>query len=93
MEGMRSLIGHQLGRSLGALPELARLEAAWPVACGQPMADRGVITGFEAGELTVEVEDEFWMAEMLTRRAVLERELSRIAAVPVRRLHLKGRRR
>ena len=35
-----------LGRSLDALREEDRLAAAWPVACGKALAERGSVTGY-----------------------------------------------
>jgi hypothetical protein len=83
------MLRSSLGRSLGTLPALDRLTAAWPVACGAALARRGVITGFEDGTLQVEVEDLAWMEQMLTMRAVLEHELSRIAEVKLGGIHFE----
>ena len=49
MEGMRDLLKNTLGQSLNALGDEDRLAAAWPVACGKAMAERGRVVGYEDG--------------------------------------------
>ncbi len=84
---MRQMLRNELGRSLGAMPELDRLRAAWTVACGKTMAERGHVADFADGVVTVEADDTVWLAQMLSMRAVLERELGRIAAVKLGGIH------
>lgn len=95
MENMRDVLKRSLGRSLEALSPEDRLAAAWPVACGRALAGRGEITAFRDGQVHIEVEDARWLEQFLSMRAMLERELSRIARVPVAAIHLslKGSRR
>ena len=90
MEDMRSVLRKSLGRSLGALPELDRLAAAWPVACGKALAARGRITAFAAGTVTVQVDDPAWLAQMLVMRGALQHDLARIAEVQVTAIHFES---
>jgi hypothetical protein len=89
METMRELLKRNLARSLEALPELDRLAAAWPVACGKAMADRGHILGFEDGVVRVEVESAVWLDQMRSMCAVLESELAKIAGVKIAAIHFE----
>ena len=61
MDSMRDMLKKNLARSLEAMPVMDRLEAAWPVACGKAMADRGEIVGFENGVIQVQVQDSVWL--------------------------------
>ena len=90
MESMRNVLKHSLGRSLAAMPELDRLTAAWPVACGKPMADRGRITAFNGGTVTIHVEDAAWLDQMLLMRGALQNDLARIAKVEVSAIHFES---
>ncbi|XCB27695.1 DUF721 domain-containing protein [Tunturiibacter empetritectus] len=76
-----------LRRSLQALREEDRLAAAWPVACGRAMAERGQVIGFENGVVRVEVEDGVWLRQLVSMRRQLAAELSRISGVPVSEIH------
>jgi len=87
MENMREVLRGSLGRSLQAMEPLDRLRAAWPVACGSAMARKGLLVGIEGGVLRVEVTDPAWMEQMTGMRAVLQRELSRIAEVKLGGIH------
>ena len=87
MEGMRDVLRRSLGRSLGTLAPLDRLQAAWPVACGKAMGDRGVVAGFEDGVVRIEVADQVWLEQMLSMRTALQHDLARIAAVKVTGIH------
>ncbi|MBB5342213.1 DUF721 domain-containing protein [Tunturibacter empetritectus] len=78
-----------LGRSLQALREEDRLAAAWPVACGRAMAERGQVVGFENGVVRVEVEDGAWFLQLLSMRRQLAAELSRISGVTVSEIHFE----
>ena len=49
MEGMRELLQGSLGRTLEAMTEEDRLAAAWPVACGKALSERGRVMGYEDG--------------------------------------------
>jgi hypothetical protein len=89
MENMRDLLRKSLGRSLASFTDLDRLDAAWPVACGKAMADRGHIATFENGLITVHVQDQAWLSQMLSMRSVLQNDLARIAAVKVTGIHFE----
>jgi hypothetical protein len=89
MESMRDVLRRNLGRSLSAMSEADRLSAAWPVACGATLAGRAEIVGFDGGIVRVEVCDALWLDQMLSMRAVLERELARIANVRVAGIHFE----
>ncbi len=91
MERMRDLLRHNLGRSLSGLSVADRLDAAWPVACGPAMAQRGEIVGFAEGIVEVQVQDSVWLDQMRSMGAVLERELARIAGVKVAGIHFEVR--
>jgi len=95
MDSMREVLKRSLGRSLEALPPLDRLSAAWPVACGKAMAERGQILTFESGTVTIEVESAVWLDQMRSMRAILQSELARIAQVKIDAIHfeVKGFRR
>ena len=92
MEAMRELMRGSLGRSLGAMRDEDRLAAAWTVACGCAMADRGVVMGYERGVVRVEVADAVWMRQMISLRGTLEREMARIAGLPVAAIHFELKR-
>jgi predicted nucleic acid-binding Zn ribbon protein len=85
--GMREMLKGSLGRSLQALQEEDRLAAAWPVACGRAMAERGQVAAFENGVVRVEVEDGAWLRQLLSMRRQLAAELSRISGVTVTEIH------
>ncbi len=91
MEDMREVLRRNLGRSLSALPEVDRLAAAWPVACGKLLARRGEIVGYANGVVSIAVSDAVWLEQMLSMRGMLERELARIAGVPVAGIHFEAR--
>ena len=86
MEAMRDVLRGSLGRSLRDLRDDDRLAAAWTVACGRAMADHGVVIGYDAGVVQVEVADAVWLKQMNSLRGVLEREMAKIAGVPVSRI-------
>jgi len=64
------------------LPE-DRIAAAWPVACGQRLAERTRIMGFADGVLSVEVTDSAWLQQMRSLSEKLKAELRSIAGVGV----------
>ena len=92
MEGMRDLLKGSLGRSLKAMPPEDRLAAAWPVACGRAMADRGTVVGYIDGEVWVEVQDGAWLRQMLSMQGQLAGQMARIAGVKVSKIHFKVKR-
>ena len=89
MDSMREVLKKNMARSLDALPEADRLAAAWPVACGKAMADRGEIVGFDGGVVRIEVRDGVWLEQMRSMGAVLERELAKIAGVKIAGIHFE----
>ena len=91
MESMRDVLKKSLGRSLATMPELDRLTAAWPVACGKAMAARGEIVGFAEGTVTVRVDDPAWLDQMRSMQGALQHELARIAQVPLSGIHFESR--
>jgi len=92
MDSMREILKKNLARSLEAMPELDRLTAAWPVACGKAMADRGEIIGFDGGVVRIQVESAVWLDQMRSMTAVLERELAKIAGVKIAGIHFEVKR-
>jgi hypothetical protein len=83
MEAMRDVLRGSLGRSLRGIGDVDRLAAAWTVACGCAMADHGHVVGYEAGVVRIEVGDPVWQRQMISLRSTLEREMARIAGLPV----------
>jgi hypothetical protein len=94
MEGMRDLLKGSLGRSLRAMPDEDRLAAAWPVACGKALAERGAVVGYADGVIRVDVENNAWLRQMMSMQGQLAGEMGRIAGVGVRGIHfeVKGQR-
>lgn len=92
MENMRDLLKGSLGRSLKAMPPEDKLAAAWPVACGRAMADRGNVIGYVDGEVWVEVQDGAWLRQMLSMQGQLAGQMARIAGVKVSKIHFKVKR-
>jgi hypothetical protein len=86
---MRELLRGSLGRSLRGLGDQDRLAAAWTVACGRAMAERGAVAGYAAGVVRIEVADAVWMRQMIALRPALEREMARIAGLPVAGIHFE----
>jgi predicted nucleic acid-binding Zn ribbon protein len=92
MDSMREMLRKNLGRSLEALPELDRLTAAWPVACGPALAEKGEIVAYANGIVQVAVLSSAWLEQMRAMHEVLQRELGRIAAVPLTGIHFEVKR-
>ncbi len=89
MEGMRELLQGSLRRTLEGMAEEDRLAAAWPVACGKALSERGRLAGYENGTVIVEVMDSAWLQQMISMRGQLAGELERIAGVKVREIHFE----
>jgi hypothetical protein len=89
MEDMRALLRSSLGRSLEAMPDLDRLVAAWPVACGRALAGRGEVRGYVEGIVMVEVADGSWMQQLKSMERQLAGEMGRIARVKVGGIHFE----
>ena len=92
LEGMRDLLKDSLRRSLGALSDEDRLAAAWPVACGRAMAERGTVVGYGDGVVRVQVEDGVWLRQLMSMRVQLAGEMARIAGVRVSEIHFEKKR-
>ena len=92
MEGMRDLLRGTLGRSLQAMRPEDRLAAAWPVACGKAMAERGAVVGYVDGEVWIEVQEGAWLQQMMSMQGQLAGQMGRIAGVKVSRIHFKVKR-
>ena len=86
MEAMRDLLRGSLGRSLRDLGDEDRLAAAWTVACGPAMAERGAVVGYQEGVVRVQVADAVWLRQMNSLGGTLRREVARIAQLPVQRI-------
>lgn len=89
LEGMRQILRSSMRRSLNALSEGDRLAAAWTLACGRTMAERGEIIGFHAGTLHIIVAEPEWLTHMSSMRRLLEHELSQLSGVPVAAIHFE----
>jgi predicted nucleic acid-binding Zn ribbon protein len=92
LEAMRDLLKGSLRRSLEALSEEDRLAAAWPVACGKAMADRGTFVGYADGVVRVQVANRSWLRQLTSMQGQLAAEMSRIAGVKVREIHWEEKR-
>ena len=92
MEGMRELLKGSLGRSLEALRDEDRVAAAWPVACGKALAERGTVVGYLDGVVRVQVEDGAWLRQLMSIRGQIAGEMARIAGVKVSEIHFERRR-
>jgi len=87
MEAMRDVLRGTLGRSLRNIRDEDRLAAAWTVACGCAMADRGRVAAYEAGVVRIEVADPTWLRQMISLRSVLGRDMARVAELKVNEIH------
>ncbi|HUZ96841.1 MAG TPA: DciA family protein [Edaphobacter sp.] len=92
MEDMRTLLRGTLGRSLHAMRPEDKLAAAWPVACGKAMAERGTVVGYVDGEVWIEVQEGAWLRQMMSMQGQLAGQMGRIAGVKVSRIHFKVKR-
>jgi Dna[CI] antecedent, DciA len=93
MEGMRELLQGSLARTLEGMTAEDRLAAAWPVACGKALSERGRMAAYADGVATVEVTDAAWLQQMISMHGQLVGEMARIAGVNLREIHfeVKGR--
>ena len=92
MEGIRDLLKESLGQSLSSLRAEDKLAAAWPVACGKTMAERGTVVGYDDGVLRVQVENRAWLHQLMSMRGQLAGEMARIAGVMVSEIHFEMKR-
>ena len=86
---MRDVLRGTLGKSLRGIGDEDCLAAAWTVACGCAMADRGRVIGYAAGVVQIEVADPTWLRQMISLRSVLEREMARSSGLPVTGIHFE----
>ena len=89
MQAMRDVLRASLGRSLRDLRPEDRVAAAWTVACGRAMAEHASVRSYHAGTVSIEVCDRTWMQQMLSLRTTLERDLARVAGLPVSAIHFE----
>lgn len=89
MEGMRDLLRGSLRRSLVAMRDEDKLAAAWTVACGKALGERGVVVGYDGRVVQVEVADGAWLRQMMSMRAQLAGEMARIAGVKLDGIHFE----
>ncbi len=92
LERMRDLLKGSLGRTLSALSDEDRLAAAWAVACGKVMAERGTVVGYSDGIVRVQVEDSAWLRQLMSMRGQLAGEMARIAGIRVSDIHFEMKR-
>jgi hypothetical protein len=69
-----------------------RLAAAWAVACGKAMADRGIVVGYADGIVRVQVEDQVWLRQLMSMHGQLAGEMARIAGLRVSDIHFEMKR-
>jgi hypothetical protein len=92
LEGIRDLLKKSLGQSLNSLRDEDKLAAAWTVACGRTMAERGMIVGYDDGVLRVQVENRAWFQQLMSMRGQLAGEMTRIAGIRVSDIHFEMKR-
>jgi hypothetical protein len=92
MQSMREVLRGSLARTLEGIRDEDRLSAAWTVACGRAMAERGTVVAYENGVVRVEVSDPVWLRQMNALRSTLEREMARIAGVKVQAIEFSLKR-
>ncbi len=83
MDRMRDVLRGSMAVSLRSMTPEDRLAAAWPVVCGQRIAERTEVLGLEAGKLRIRVADAAWQQQMQSMAERLRHELARIAGVPL----------
>jgi hypothetical protein len=86
---MRDLLKGSLGRSLRAMRDEDRLAAAWPVACGKALAERGTVVGYVDGLVHIDVENGAWLRQMMSMQGQLAGEMGRIAGVKLSGIHFE----
>jgi hypothetical protein len=89
MEAIRSLLRGNLKTSLRGMSDEDRMAAAWTVACGHAMAERGSVVGYAAGVVRIAVADAVWLQQMKALDETLRRELAKIAGLPVAAIHFE----
>jgi predicted nucleic acid-binding Zn ribbon protein len=83
MHGMRDILRTSVSTELRSLSREDRIAAAWTIVCGRSLARRGAVVGFSEGVITIEVADGTWLRQLKSMRTELEKEISRIAGVPI----------
>jgi len=92
MQRMREVLRGSLARSLRELPEIDRLAAAWPVACGPSMAAHGEVLQLDNDQvLHIRVSGAEWTQQFLHMRSALASDLARIAGVRLAGIHFQDR--
>ena len=92
LEVIRDLFKESLKQTLGSLRDEDRIAAAWAVACGKAMAERGTVVGYADGVVRVLVEDDAWLRQMASMQGQLAGEMARIAGVSVSEIHFVKKR-
>jgi hypothetical protein len=92
MEGIRDLLKRSLIQSLNEWRDEDKLAAAWSVACGKTMAQRGTILGYADGILRVQVENRAWLHQLMSMQGQLAGEIAHIAGVRVSKIHFEMKR-
>jgi len=92
MDAARDVLKNSLGRALIGLSPADRLSAAWVVACVRAIADRGEVVGYRDGIVEVAVNGRPWLEQFRAMGTELERELARIAGLPVTGIHFYEKR-
>ena len=92
LEVIRDLFKESLKQTLGSLSDEDRIAAAWTVAGGKAMAERGTVVGYADGVVRVLVEDDAWLRQMASVRGQLAGEMARIAGVRVSEIHFVKKR-
>jgi hypothetical protein len=93
MEAIRSLLRGKLKVSLGGMRDEDRMAAAWTVACGHAMAERGTVVSYEAGIVRIAVADTVWLQQMRALDETLRRELTKISGLAVAAIHFELKKR
>ncbi|MHB1022605.1 MAG: DUF721 domain-containing protein [Acidobacteriaceae bacterium] len=83
MDRMRDVLRTSIATSLRTMSPEDRLAAAWPVVCGQAIAERTQVLGLHGGKLQIGVADAAWQQQMQSMGERLKHELTRIAGVPL----------
>jgi hypothetical protein len=90
MQRMRDVLRGSLARSLRELSPEDRLAAAWPVACGPALANRGEVLRLdEEGVLHVCVTGPGWLRQFFDVRSQLAADLARISGVALSGIHFE----
>jgi predicted nucleic acid-binding Zn ribbon protein len=89
MQGMRDILKASVSKGLQNLSREDKIAAAWTIACGPSLARRGAVVGFSEGVINIEVADAMWLRQMKSMETELQKEISRIAGVPITGIHFE----